>query len=152
MYREIICALFNILNLFILSLLHIYFFFNILNLVTLINLFILSILHFKSFCTSLLYCICLNFWILFPETLEMYFYLLNKKNTLNSYYLNLEKRITYGSGLAVIVDIINQPSSGWHDIGWWVRPLVVIQNCNYSLVEVTYFYFKRWDCQCYPLT
>ena len=36
--------------------------------------------HFKYFCISLFYCIQLNFLILFPMTLDIYFYLLFIKN------------------------------------------------------------------------
>lgn len=45
------------------------------------NFFFTSFVHFKSFYTSLFYCIHLNFLILFPVTLHMYFYLMNNKDT-----------------------------------------------------------------------
>ena len=45
------------------------------------NVFFTSFVHFKSFYTSLFYCIHLNFLILFPVTLDMYFYLMNNKDT-----------------------------------------------------------------------
>lgn len=43
--------------------------------------------HFKYFYTSLFYCIQLNFLILFPITLDIYFYLINNKHII-IYYLS----------------------------------------------------------------
>ena len=55
---------------------------NILHLVILLIFFFFTFfLRFKSFYTSLFYCIHLNFLILFPVTLDMYFYLMNNKDT-----------------------------------------------------------------------
>ena len=50
-------------------------------LLILLIFFFTSFVHFKSFYTPLFYCIQLNFLILFPVTLDMYFYLMNNKDT-----------------------------------------------------------------------